>query len=149
MLLIFSNFHGAIFTGSGILGVYQKRVTAMVVNLYPEHSFQIWKFHNLPSNYWTQLGHAFRSGSLLAAVVVRDYMDHLALELKIESPINWVHVTSTQLPKRIASALKALGGLPYILRVLFPEIDWKAAWNRGNRLQQAALRNHLDFLLEK
>lgn len=63
--------------GSGLLmQMYQDSVARAVMDVFPEHAWQFWRFQKVPRGFWENLDHQ------------REFMDFVAQELGIKTPWN-------------------------------------------------------------
>jgi hypothetical protein len=95
--------------GSGLLSRYGRSVRKTVMNLYPDHSWEAWRFSNA-------LSRVLASKDPLA---IKQYLDHLGKRLGISNLDSWYRVSRSQLISEKAFSLINKHGLPYLLNIAY------------------------------
>jgi hypothetical protein len=125
---------------TSVLNYYGGSLASALRSIYPEHTWEDWKFNRAPSHYWENVD----------IESLRSFVDDLAVKLGItdvKSPTEWSQISFRQLQAAGAShiALK-YGGLINVLTKVYPDVDWTVAnfSNRGKRSTQRLLRLALE-----
>ena len=65
--------------GKTVLNMYSGSLSKLLSSIYPEHNWQLWKFNQVPANWWINNAKLF--------------MEKAARELNIKSLEDWYNVS--------------------------------------------------------
>jgi len=96
------------------------------MNIYANNfAWQAGKFRVSATQWWVDLATKFWRGEKLAIDTVREYLLEIAPDLNKSS--DWRSIRSKYSTLTHLARLKHLGPLSEVLRVVFPETDWRVA----------------------
>lgn len=100
--------------GSALLVLYNGSVLQMLRVLYPEFSWQPWRFNHVPQGYWEERKHQ------------RQALDQLATELNVGHWENWYTMTSQHITTHGGGGLLTCYGRSpaQMVQTLYPEYPW-------------------------
>jgi hypothetical protein len=100
--------------GSQLIGLSGGSPSRLLQTLFPEHTFHLWRFHQLPKDMWERLG---KENSL-------EFLEWTAKQLKLRSLDDWYRVSMKQLQQ--IAPIKVFGrkNLVKILMESYPEHSW-------------------------
>jgi len=111
--------------GNGLLSFYNKNFPALLAAVYPEHSWELWRFPR-------RIGKVNESKEEIDTLFER-----VEQALNIKKPEDWYRVTKEQLKSLRVSHLfsSRKGGVAKILSLRYPNISWeeKAFFSGGYR----------------
>jgi hypothetical protein len=94
----------------GFLRMHNYSLVTALKRIYPEHSWEPWKFHQAPKGYWDDTGN------------VTQYLDTLRQQLGIEHLSDWRTITTRHLTSLKAGKLiQKSGGL---IPMLMKYVEW-------------------------
>lgn len=73
------------YIGTNLLKRFNDSVIKAVIDAFPEHNWEEWRFERVPLRWWNNRKH------------IRKYLDWLFQELKLKSMDDWYYVTNEQL----------------------------------------------------
>jgi len=117
--------------GAGLLRHYKGRVVHAIMDTYPEHQWQEWKFAIVPKGYWSNLARDLRSTDpdvrQHAMLTIREYVLYLEKKYGIQSLEQWKERIKTGVTTA-RRRIETLGGLENVLMIAHPE--WNLSANR-------------------
>jgi len=108
---------------------------------YPDHCWQAWKFPISPnkSDWWITLASRFISNDIVAEAVLREFVGDIARQNSISSLNDWNSAFLQEIFRKSAKRryISLLGGLPTLLRRLYPSHSWK--FGRTTKIHKLSL----------
>lgn len=96
--------------GANVILHYNNSLVKAILNIYPEYNWQVWKFDQAPSGYWSVDSN------------VRQYLDWLGNKLCIRNLDDWKSVSQQDLEEHKGIYVTRInGGLKALLERAFPE----------------------------
>jgi hypothetical protein len=108
--------------GSLLSSFYSDSLAEALIDIFPEHVWQPWRFDRAPRGFWKQQAESRKPDAL------RSFLIKAAEELKIHQLDDWYRVSLIQ--QRSSGILHVVvnfGGLSGALRLAFPEHAWIAS----------------------
>lgn len=129
--------------GWGVANIYSNSISKLLINVYPEYKWEVWKFRKLPNE-------TIQQEISLSDKILKNYIDYLSQKLKIEKLEDWYRVSVIQLERCGGTGLLVKhGGLPSILNKIYPEFSWNnnLFGARGSKSTQRYLKVLISELL--
>ena len=97
------------YGGSGLLSRYGNSPSKVLLSLYPNHNWMMWKFERVPSGFWD------------SAKNKKLFLDWLSKELKLKQLDDWYRI-SVQEIRRMAPAtpFRKYGGMTSVITNAYP-----------------------------
>eukprot|EP01114_Cavostelium_apophysatum_P007788 TRINITY_DN1996_c0_g2_i2.p1 TRINITY_DN1996_c0_g2~~TRINITY_DN1996_c0_g2_i2.p1 ORF type:complete len:562 (-),score=122.96 TRINITY_DN1996_c0_g2_i2:5-1690(-) len=110
--------------GNEVLKYYGGHLPRALVSAFPEHSWEIYRFENVPSGYWNDEEN------------IKEFLGWAFKQLKLEKMDDWLNVTVQDFAAIGGITLiNKYGGLKALLSKIFPEWDQTAAVPVTNKSQ--------------
>ena len=127
--------------GSGIRTIlahyYGNSVANMLLNIYPEHKWELWRFNKVPQKWWKSLENQ------------REYLDHVSRELGFKDLNSWYGVSHSKLTAA-GSGMRTLlrmynNSIFDMLTTIYPNHNWlpwqfkkvpQGYWKNGENLKR-------------
>eukprot|EP01122_Echinamoeba_exundans_P006705 TRINITY_DN1942_c0_g1_i1.p1 TRINITY_DN1942_c0_g1~~TRINITY_DN1942_c0_g1_i1.p1 ORF type:complete len:508 (+),score=56.20 TRINITY_DN1942_c0_g1_i1:285-1808(+) len=109
--------------GAALLsGFYSDSLAEALIDNFPEHRWEPWRFDRAPRGFWKQQAEARKPEA------IRSFLDKMAKELKVHQPDDWYRISlKQQRSAGILHVVASFGGLSGALRLAYPEHAWLAS----------------------
>jgi len=102
--------------GLSLLKVYNNSPSKALVNAYPEHNWQLWRFKTQPRSYWDNMMKDNKEALRM--------MDWLGDKLTVTHLNDWYRVSMQQLQAWV-SHINSSTTLVHLLRMCYPQHEWE------------------------
>jgi len=107
--------------------IYNNRAALAVMEHYIEHHWKPWKFRQSSRGWWSELASRFAAYDVEAEAKVREYLEDLASELKLNSYIELANYSISKLSPTTIKRIRHFGSLPHLIARLAPDANIRLA----------------------
>jgi hypothetical protein len=100
--------HGA----NGILSKYSFSPSKMLLEVYPNHDWIIWKFKCVPQGFWDNAGNR------------KEFLNWLEKQMYITKWTDWYRISQKQISKVASTTVIQRYGMMSLLKEAFPQWKW-------------------------
>jgi len=131
-----------------MLAHYRGSPVNAVLDIYPNHQWQRWKFSRSSPGYWKDIARRFSDKDKEAIAIVTELVDSVAKHARVTSLEDWYRVSRSQVGSTTLEHLVPFGGLPAVIPKVFPKHKWDLSkFLGGKAAEQRALVSNVDQLL--
>jgi len=91
----------------------------------PTHCWKPWKFRITPKLWFESVQDRFSRGDPIAETIMRQYIEEIATMHGVKQLADWYNVERHTLSPTTRYQMEFFGGLPALLRQLYPSHTWK------------------------
>lgn len=103
-----------------MLKMYGDSVSKMLLDVFPDHKWDIWEFSRSPTGFWEKQRHDARG-----IETIREYLESLAKKLQLSDLSDWYNVSINDIGSKAVGRLKSVGGIHYALMLAYPNHNWE------------------------
>jgi len=107
-------------TGKTLVKKFNASLRHILHDGFPEHQWQWWKLKRAPSGYWASVMQNDQANEILLNLT-----DAIARRYGIKALEEWYRISIKDLGTGTeARIIRKLGGLPAVLRIIYPKHEW-------------------------